>query len=356
MDVSVVIATHDQRERLGLVLHGLEAQSVTAADFEVVVVDDGCTDGTADMLESWTGPLQLRNVTLRPNRGRCAARNAGVHAARGRWVAFLDGDALPHPGWLEAHLAACGASGSPRLRCGAEYCLPLVEYLQEPAMGTVVDGDVPSVLREYVRHHRDEMVVTSDMIREDFGCIETMAKEGGYPVPGVEKLQQHARDLLSERPNSAVAWTAFYPHNGMVERETFLAAGGFDEKIPFSEGWELAYRLQQAGAQPVFVQAAKTYHLYHYHPFADPARAQEETRTRMRAVEHMAAKHGEDRLRLIPFWLAGIWPDPFLPEEMVLADLFEFDRVWREATVEQLDDCRRVLEWHPLYRGELVRA
>ena len=98
MDISVVIATHNQQERLRLVLAGLRGQTAPAVRFEVVVVDDGCSDGTAEMLDEVSRQMDLKVVRLWP--GRCRARNRGVEAAAGELVAFLDGDALPHPQWL----------------------------------------------------------------------------------------------------------------------------------------------------------------------------------------------------------------------------------------------------------------
>jgi len=80
----------------------LEAvQSVLAqegSDFELIVVDDGSTDGTAETIEGLAGVRYLRQS----RRGVAAARNAGVRAAGGEWLAFLDSDDLWCPGKLAA--------------------------------------------------------------------------------------------------------------------------------------------------------------------------------------------------------------------------------------------------------------
>ncbi|MCZ7649668.1 MAG: glycosyltransferase [Thermoanaerobaculia bacterium] len=73
-----------------------------APPFEVVVVDDGSTDGTAEWLAGLRPGYPL--IRLRqPNRGPAAARNAGVAAARGARVAFLGDDTVPAAGWLAWH-------------------------------------------------------------------------------------------------------------------------------------------------------------------------------------------------------------------------------------------------------------
>src|SRR6185436_816670 len=103
-EVSVVIPTHNRLEVLAEVLQALEFQQGAPA-FEVVVVDDGSSDGTSDWLRSRTFNLPLRVLT-QENRGPAAARNTGVAVAAGRWVFFLGDDTVPSPGWLAAHREA----------------------------------------------------------------------------------------------------------------------------------------------------------------------------------------------------------------------------------------------------------
>src|SRR5215467_993337 len=103
-EVSVVVPTHNRLEVLTQVLSALVRQE-GAPPFEVVVVDDGSTDGTAEWLRSRSFDLALRVLT-QENRGPAAARNTGVAVAAGRWVAFLGDDTVPAVGWLAAHRAA----------------------------------------------------------------------------------------------------------------------------------------------------------------------------------------------------------------------------------------------------------
>ncbi|HYN22100.1 MAG TPA: glycosyltransferase family A protein, partial [Thermoanaerobaculia bacterium] len=101
---SVVIPTHNRLEVLAEVLQALEFQEA-APSFEVVVVDDGSTDGTAEWLRGRTFNLPLR-VLIQTNSGPAAARNTGIAVAAGEWVAFLGDDTVPSPGWLAAHREA----------------------------------------------------------------------------------------------------------------------------------------------------------------------------------------------------------------------------------------------------------
>jgi glycosyltransferase involved in cell wall biosynthesis len=103
--VSVVVPTHDRREMLTLTLRtALWQQGV---ELEVVVVDDGSTDGTSESVTE----LDDRRIRLLRNetpQGVSAARNRGIDAAQGNWIAFLDDDDVWAPNKLEAQLDAAG--------------------------------------------------------------------------------------------------------------------------------------------------------------------------------------------------------------------------------------------------------
>ncbi len=102
--VSVVIPTHDRCAVLAEVVRALEGQE-GAPPFEVVVVDDGSTDSTAEWCSRLATPLAFKYIR-QDNRGPAAARNRGVLEARAPRVAFLGDDTVPRAGWLAAHCAA----------------------------------------------------------------------------------------------------------------------------------------------------------------------------------------------------------------------------------------------------------
>ena len=102
---SVVVATHQRRAQLGLLLDALEAQEgLSPQEWEVVVVDDGSTDGTGDLLHNrrQTTSLNLEIRRREQANGPAAARNEGWRAAQGDVVLFTDDDCRPAPGWVRA--------------------------------------------------------------------------------------------------------------------------------------------------------------------------------------------------------------------------------------------------------------
>ncbi len=93
--VSVVIPAHNAAPWLGDTLRSVLAQ--TYRDFEVIVVNDGSTDGTGTVIASFGQKIRC---VEQPNQGLPAARNAGIRHALGDWIAFLDADDL----WLKDKL------------------------------------------------------------------------------------------------------------------------------------------------------------------------------------------------------------------------------------------------------------
>jgi GT2 family glycosyltransferase len=103
--ISVIVCTRNGRPRILACLRALRKQSLAA--HEVIVVDDGSTDGTADLVEREFPSVTL--IRLEPC-GLSAARNAGAEASTGEFVAFTDDDCEPDRDWI-AGLATAFAKG-----------------------------------------------------------------------------------------------------------------------------------------------------------------------------------------------------------------------------------------------------
>jgi glycosyltransferase involved in cell wall biosynthesis len=96
--VSVVVPVLDRAGMIGTLLDSLAAQWYPADRHEILVVDNGSTDGTQGVVERY--PVTLLSETSR--RSSYAARNRGIAAGRGELVAFIDSDCVADPGWLAA--------------------------------------------------------------------------------------------------------------------------------------------------------------------------------------------------------------------------------------------------------------
>lgn len=207
---SVVVPTHDRIDVLPEVLAALAAQ-VDAPPFEIVVVDDGSTDGTAERLATST---LARPLTLlrQENRGPAAARNRGVAAARGERIAFLGDDTVPAPDWLAHHERAHRERGG---------------------------GDEIAVLGYTGWHPR--------VGRSPF--LEHLNERG----------LQFGYALIADREN--VPFNFFYTSNLSLDRGR-LRAAPFDEDFPYPawEDIEAAWRLVRGGLRLVYVPEARVAH------------------------------------------------------------------------------------------------
>lgn len=121
MKVSVVIPAYNEAQYLAGCLASLSKQTLSRSDFEVIVVDNGSTDGTpkiARAAESVAG-IAVR-LLEKPKTSISAVRNHGASQARGEVLAFLDADCLADPDWLEAGLRLAPEAGV----WGAHYRIP----------------------------------------------------------------------------------------------------------------------------------------------------------------------------------------------------------------------------------------
>ncbi|SAI67109.1 glycosyl transferase family protein [Bordetella ansorpii] len=108
--VSVVMPAYNARLSIGKAIESVRAQTLT--DWELIVVDDASTDGTAELVREFAaGDERICHVVNAKNEGVALARNRALELARGRYVAFLDSDDLWMPGKLQAQVAFLDSSG-----------------------------------------------------------------------------------------------------------------------------------------------------------------------------------------------------------------------------------------------------
>lgn len=98
MNVSVVVSVYNGERFIARAIRSLLDQSIPREQFEIVVVNDGSTDQTARVLESFG--TSVRTLTLERRRGLPAACNAGIRACRGRYVVRVDADDYVHQDFL----------------------------------------------------------------------------------------------------------------------------------------------------------------------------------------------------------------------------------------------------------------
>lgn len=162
--ISVVIPTYNRLELLKQTVDSVRGQ--TFRDFEIVVVDDGSTDGTREWLQEQT---DLRCLT-QPNSGIATSRNNGAAAARGRWFAFLDHDDL----WAREKLQiqADFIEDNPDVALVAARHVRLGKKYSTPPRPTWIKGDLLEKVFSESFIHTSSVVIKR----------EVFEKIGGFPA------------------------------------------------------------------------------------------------------------------------------------------------------------------------------
>ncbi len=204
---SVVIANYNRPELVRRLLDDLASQSVAAAHYEVVVVDDGSQVDVRTVLNAAEFPFALV-VHRQENAGAAKARQRGAEIARGKVVVFLDDDMRVGKGFLEGHLS-----------------------LHESA-GTVVLGQL----------RPDADIATMPLFEKFFARM--LSNKADELLAGKKKLKGHG----------------VYTGNVSMDREMFLRVGGFDPAFRALEDEELGIRLEKAGAKLLFSDKGESVH------------------------------------------------------------------------------------------------
>jgi glycosyltransferase involved in cell wall biosynthesis/peptidoglycan/xylan/chitin deacetylase (PgdA/CDA1 family) len=209
MTLSIILATYQRRALLEQTFPTVLAQQPASA-FEVVVVVDGSTDGTAAYLRGLAAPLV--RVIEQENAGPAAARNAGAAAASGDILLFLDDDILCPPTLARLHLEAHRAAAVPAVISGRVL---------------VSDASPKGVAREIAR------------------------RETAW---GYARLRDAGR---IEWPTGTLV-----DANSSLPRKLFFDAGGFDPSYRRSETNEFGFRLHKAGVPFVDLPQAAAWQIF----------------------------------------------------------------------------------------------
>jgi len=211
MTISVVIPAYNAAEYIGRAIDSVLAQ--TRRPDEIIVVDDGSTDDTASIVETYGSQVRL---IRQENAGVSAARNTGIDAATGEWIAFLDSD----DEWLKEKL-----------------------QLQVELLGR--NSELVWSTANFIYCH----------CGQDYHCQKLDEKTGEALLNGVDFFE----DYFDAYIKAAAGWTGTM----IVKRSVLIDAGLFrPEQLRFNDEdmwWRIAYRYPRIGYN------SKPLAVYHMH-------------------------------------------------------------------------------------------
>ena len=213
--VTVIIVVWNSKRYLSTCLDSLVAQ--TNKDFEVVIMDNGSTDGGSLGLEEKYSGLKLTLKKLNQNFGFAVANNIGARLARGKWLVLLNTDAFPEPDWLEKLLKVAEEN-------------PEYSFFSS---------------RQVQANNPDLIDGTGDAYH-----ISGWAWRRCYNCPTANN------GLEQKEVFSACAAAA------LISRDGFLETGGFDEDFfSYFEDVDLGFRLRLLGKKCMYVPDAVVHHV-----------------------------------------------------------------------------------------------
>jgi glycosyltransferase involved in cell wall biosynthesis len=296
-DLSVILPCYNAQATLPRALEALFAQSRPNGTYEIVVVDDGSTDGTADVIRTLGASVPLRSVR-QPNRGPAAARNAGAASAVGDVLLFIDPDVWADPSLVSAHL------------------------------------------RHY--RHRGSLLGVQGRTATDPGTLSTPFMQTSNMMPDFT-IRRRA-DLSPFHVAS---------RNFSVTRAGFAAAGGFDEAFTIY-GWEdveFAVRFRQLGGRIIFEPDARG---VHHHPLSVEHAARRQYHAGRGAV-YFWRKHGRATWLGLQLELhAAVLPLKRLVYRTgVIGSLVRRLRPWAERRhhLWLCNECYNYILWEAYYEG-----
>lgn len=255
--VSVIIPTHNRCAVLRRTLDSLNRQTFPLNAVEVVVVADGCSDGTLEMLSHYQADFTLRFIE-QPGQGPAAARNAGAAKATGQLLIFLDDNIKAALSLIEGHVMV---------------------HRQKP--GGVVIGYLPPVLEHQTGFFRCTL---QNWWENMFEAMREVGHRYAYT------------DLLSG--------------NFSLAAELFQRMGGFNPSLYYHEDYELGVRLHKAGVPFTFAPNALGYH----HEITDVNRALHRKYQEGQADVQLGYLHPELRSTLL---LARLHSHSLLPTRIM---------------------------------------
>ncbi|MDO8444966.1 MAG: glycosyltransferase [Deltaproteobacteria bacterium] len=202
MDVSVIVPIYNSQAYISKCLEALLAQTYKLESYEVIVVDDGSTDKTADIIKNY--PVKY---IYQKNQGPATARNRGVKEAKGDIILFTDSDCVPLSNWIEE----------------------MVRPFKSP--------DIAAVKGAYLTNQKE---VIARLAQVEFEERFEMLKKA------------ESIDMVDT-------------YSAGFRKAIFLQMGGFDKTFPVAnnEDTDLSYRMSKHGFKMVFNPDAIVHHLKH---------------------------------------------------------------------------------------------
>ncbi|GLF88247.1 MULTISPECIES: glycosyltransferase family 2 protein [Bacillus] len=239
--VSVIIPSYNAKERLEGSLFSLTLQE-TDIPFEVIVADNGSTDGTMEMLENIEVNFPFKKVRIPVNQGIAKGRNHAIREAEGDLLIFHDSDMLAEPRFIQKH-AEAHADREDLVICGVCW-KRIYRYFYK-----AFDKDHMKRLKKQGLYKRKMEDKTSLLSLEEVENGAFLEKSFDLQSEFIDILKDILETYHYDLGSYELPWRFFITNNSSVKRKHVMALGMFDENIVRYgfEDYDLGIRLNQLG-------------------------------------------------------------------------------------------------------------
>lgn len=264
--VSVILSSFNAKERLRLALASYEFQSYPKDLFEVIVIDDGSSDGTFEMMKKLKYSYSLIYRYYTQNAGRAAARNRGLKLATGEIVIFSDSDMIVEKDFILKHVQH--HERDHQIFVGGNFWNRVYTHIY-PARNILIGLKRLNKKRPFLykkswrikqlkRKKYIPLFTIEDLRKNKF--LRTKERQ-----PWASFYEQIADIFGSELKGFQFPWIYFVLMNVSVRRKHLENVGFFDESFM---GWggedeEIGYRLFQSGVKGMIDPEIRNYHQEH---------------------------------------------------------------------------------------------
>lgn len=298
IQTSIIMITYNKFDRLKLSLESINRlQNID--HLEMVIVNDGSTDKTGELLYSFSQRAKLPiHVITSNNGGRSAARNIGIENSKGSLLIFIDDDMLLSPHFVFHHVQAHRQYQNLVVH-GQIKDFPYLKLLPDPSSGVLLDGrPLPPFLKD--------TLLVSSMLQDD--SIDLYIKK-------YSKTAKFERDIqrlyaATKEEDVQFRWIGFTGGNVSVRKKDICAAGLFDTsmgKFWGCEDLEMGYRLAQHNVRFAYVDTAINYHMSHFR--------KNYAHEHKQALSYFYQKHKSNRIKLLSDYFE--YPESTLEDWMI---------------------------------------
>lgn len=215
---SIIIPCYNKAEEIGRTIQSLISQTYDKENFEIIVIDDGSTDGSKEVIKSFMKVKNLRAFFLKENAGRMTARNIGMRMSKNDWICWLDADDEYMSNYLETY-------------------------------------------NDFIERCGDYKIFNSGMLIKDREFVGDKRYENGWRI--IEPL--HLKELevgMESFPNGKIGSGSFVFHRSLIWY--------FPENVKQASGFEDSFPARLIQFDPLFLDICKQNDEEHWLPLGNP--------------------------------------------------------------------------------------